>query len=127
MPFHVQLRGGVRRAWAFNLDEDQLRRDIVVPWLHGREFDLEGLCPGVPEVRWTPLDARPAWLDVPEQPVGSRFLQVYFSNENPLEVWDERYAELPSALERSGRGRALFTSPFLATIPGTDTYVDQLW
>ena len=85
-------------------------------------------CPSDVMVSATPiplLGNRPA--DVPEQPVGSRFLHVYFSNENPLEVWDERYAELPSALERSGRGRALFTSPFLATIPGTDTYVDQLW
>jgi hypothetical protein len=64
---------------------------------------------------------------VPDQPTGNRFLQLYFSTENPLEVWDDRYASLGDELASSGAGRILFASPFLATVPGTDTYTDELW
>jgi len=54
----------------------------------------------------TPLPLRgdrPA--DVPDQPTGNLFLQLYFSNENPLDVWDDRYASLGDELAASGAGR----------------------
>jgi hypothetical protein len=61
MPFHIQLRGGVKRAWAFNVDEDQLRQDIVAPWLHGREFDLG-------DQRWKPAESDLRIISGPELP-----------------------------------------------------------
>jgi hypothetical protein len=36
-------------------------------------------------------------------------------------------ADHTALLEKSGLGRVLFASPFLITVPGTDTYTDQLW
>jgi hypothetical protein len=85
-------------------------------------------CPSDVMLVGTPLPLRgdrPA--DVPDQPTGNRFLHLYFSAEDPLDVWDDRYAALGDDLAASGTGRVLFASPFLATVPGTDTYTDELW
>jgi hypothetical protein len=40
MPFHVEIRRSLRRAWAFNLDEQQLRRTVVEPWHRRRAVVL---------------------------------------------------------------------------------------
>ena len=32
-----------------------------------------------------------------------------------------------AALEQADVGRVSWASPFLATVPGTDTYADRLW
>jgi hypothetical protein len=46
MPYHVQVRRPFRRAWAFNLSEPRVYREIVDPWRGGRAFTLGG--------RWWP-------------------------------------------------------------------------
>jgi hypothetical protein len=94
----------------------------VVDWLRERG------CPADVALVGTPLPLRgdrPA--DVPDQPEGDRFLLLCFSSEDPLAVWDQRYAALGDELAKAGRGEILFASPFLATVPGTDTYTDELW
>jgi hypothetical protein len=97
--------------------------DEVRAFFHNRP------CPGDVMVLSTPLPMqadRPA--DVPDPGAGGeRFLLIYFCTENPLAVWDRDYAGLGDALAASGLGKVVFASPFLATIPGTDTYTDQLW
>jgi hypothetical protein len=35
MPFHVEIKRGVGRAWAFNLSEVELRRTVIEPWRRG--------------------------------------------------------------------------------------------
>jgi hypothetical protein len=42
-------------------------------------------------------------------------------------VWDTSFAGHGTVLEESGMGRVVFASAFRPTIPGTDTYTDQLW
>jgi hypothetical protein len=37
------------------------------------------------------------------------------------------WAGLGDAFSSAGLGSIVFASPFLATVPGTDTYTDQLW
>jgi hypothetical protein len=37
------------------------------------------------------------------------------------------FEEQAAAVEASGLGRVVWASPFIPTIPGTDTYTDQLW
>ena len=55
----------------------------------------------------------------------SRFLQLFFCDARPSEVWDETFAKLD---ERYGdTADVIFASPFVHTVPGTDTYTDQLW
>ena len=64
--------------------------------------------------------------DVPRNEAVDRFMQLYFLDEDPVEVFDDRFGSLGKELEGSGLGRILFVSPFLATIPGTDRYADEL-
>ena len=48
-------------------------------------------------------------------------------DSDPRAAWDEHFADHGATLEKTGLGRVLLASPFLTTIPGTDTYTDQLW
>lgn len=40
MPFHVEISGGINHARAFNLNLDELRRQVLEPWLTGRSVEL---------------------------------------------------------------------------------------
>jgi hypothetical protein len=96
--------------------------DGVTSWLSERGCPSDVMLVGTP----LPLRGdRPA--DVPDQPEGSRFLHLHFVDEDPVAVWDERFASIGADLEASGLGTIVFASPFLATVPGTDRYTDQLW
>ncbi len=55
-----------------------------------------------------------------------RVLNLSFTTDSPDEWWDEQHVAAAD-LERDGIGRMLWTAPFIPTIPGTDTYTDQLW
>jgi hypothetical protein len=65
--------------------------------------------------------------DVPRETADNRFMQLYFLDDDVLDVWDDRFASLGKELEGSGVGRVLFASPFLPTVPGTDRYTEELW
>ena len=66
--------------------------------------------------------------DVPRSEAADRrFLHLYFLDTDPAEVWSERFAGHRDELEKSGLGSLVWASPFIPTIPGTDTYADQLW
>ena len=57
----------------------------------------------------------------PEVPgVGERVLVACFVECDPLDVWGECFADLPTALESRGRGRTLFVAPFVPVVPGVD-------
>ncbi len=56
--------------------------------------------------------------DVPRNEETDRFLQLYFLDEDPLEVFDDRFGGLGKEFDASGLGRILFVSPFLATVAG---------
>jgi hypothetical protein len=79
-------------------------------------------------LQFTPIpipDSAPA--DIPRAPEdANRFLHMFFLDADPLDVWDESYAAHAKELEATGLGRVLWASPFIPTIPGTDTYTDQL-
>src|SRR5262249_8672498 len=55
-----------------------------------------------------------------------RFLHLYFVDTDPAEVWPA-IARHGDELASSGLGRLVWASPFVPTVPGTDTYTDQLW
>jgi hypothetical protein len=40
MRYHVEVRQSIRRARVFNLDEDELRRTVLDPWVRGAELTL---------------------------------------------------------------------------------------
>jgi hypothetical protein len=55
-----------------------------------------------------------------------RVLQLIFVESDPIEVW-ERVRDYAAAIGGGGRARTTFVAPFLRTVVGTDTYVDQIW
>jgi hypothetical protein len=66
--------------------------------------------------------------DVPrEDPAVDRTLLLFFVDEDPAGSWPGFVAGQEAALARAGVGRISWASPFLATVPGTDTYADRLW
>jgi len=71
------------------------------------------------------LDDAPS--DVPRE-LGDprRLLQLWFVEQDPKTHWSG-FAGLGERVAGTGLGRVLWVSPFLATIPGTDTYTDRLW
>ncbi len=55
-----------------------------------------------------------------------RQLTLWFLDEEPAEALSV-VSSHRAALESSGKGRVIASLPFIPTIPGTDTYTDQLW
>lgn len=94
----------------------------VAEWLHTLP------CPADVALVGTPLPLRsdrPG--DVPDTQAANRVLVVGFLDDDPLTVWDATWAGLGAAFTAAGLGEVVFASPFLTTVPGTDTYTDQLW
>ncbi|HEX4244122.1 MAG TPA: hypothetical protein VHY77_01030, partial [Acidimicrobiales bacterium] len=56
----------------------------------------------------------------------NRILQLCFLAVDPAQCWDafRKYAD---DIDAGGRGRVTFAAPFLPTVIGTDTYVDEIW
>ncbi len=52
-------------------------------------------------------------------------MQLWFLDDAPQKVWPETFADLPSRYD--GVAEIIFASPFIHTVPGTDTYTDELW
>jgi hypothetical protein len=100
---------------------DGKTHDDVVAWFRARP------CPAEVMVAFTPVPLfQDAPSDVPRNEAADRFLQLYFLDEDPVEVFDDRFGGLGKEFDASGLGRILFVSPFLATVPGTDRYTDEL-
>ncbi len=59
MPFHVEIRQSIRRAWAFNLSPERLSRMIVEPWRHSRPVVLG-------DREWVPKDSTLRILEGPQ-------------------------------------------------------------
>jgi hypothetical protein len=63
----------------------------------------------------------------PESESNSRTLLLWFLSTPPEVAWETVIVEHRRRLEESGLGRVVAALPFIPTIPGTDTYTDQLW
>ena len=55
-----------------------------------------------------------------------RTLLLCFLDQDPREAWADVHA-LADAVTAGGHGTVSYAAPFVPTIPGTDTYTDQLW
>ena len=71
-----------------------------------------------------PGDKQPYVKDV--EGTETRLTLLWFSDDVATTGWDSRFAGAGDEIAGSGLGRLEFSSPFIPTIPGTDTYVDQL-
>jgi hypothetical protein len=59
--------------------------------------------------------------------VGERVFITFFIDGDVREIWPEHFAGLGDELAATGRCRTLMVAPFIPTVPGTDTYTDQLF
>jgi hypothetical protein len=58
--------------------------------------------------------------------LGKRVTMLWFTDGAAVDSWDAGFAGADRQAEKSGVGRCELVAPFKPTIPGTDTYVDQL-
>jgi hypothetical protein len=66
--------------------------------------------------------------DVPRDAAAEqRLLLLFFLDHEPTGSWEETFVAQGRAFSQSGLGRVVWASPFIGTVPGTDTYTDQLW
>ena len=93
---------------------------------------LPSVLPGSPVatvLAYTPL---PLLADAPgdvprDSSVDRRLAYMWFLDEAPAGSWESIFAGQGAALADSGLGSLLWASPFVGTVPGTDTYTDRLW
>jgi hypothetical protein len=78
---------------------------------------------------FTPRPKEPWWpAAAPEVPgVGERVFATFFLEVDARDVWRAHFADLGDKVAATGRGRVLMVAPFIPTVPGTDTYTDQLF
>jgi hypothetical protein len=66
--------------------------------------------------------------DVPRSAAADRrVLLLWFLDDEPSGPWAAVFADQGRALAGTGLGHVVWASPFIGTVPGTDTYTDQLW
>ncbi|HEX7443429.1 MAG TPA: hypothetical protein VF320_06065, partial [Acidimicrobiales bacterium] len=66
--------------------------------------------------------------DVPRsEQLDERLLLLCFVDEAPDGCWDTVFAPLAQAAADAGVASVIWASGFIGTVPGTDTYTDQLW
>ena len=101
---------------------DGVKDTQITEWVQSRPLPSDQV------VTFTPIPLLGnAPSDVPRDEAKDRFCHLYFVEGDPVAVWDEQFASLGDDLAATGLGTIVFASPFIATVPGTDTYTDQLW
>lgn len=80
MPFHVEIGGGINHARAFNLSLDELRRQVLEPWLTDRPIELG-------EREWAPAEStlrilEGPHLDTPELSFGQGWSNAERASED---------------------------------------------
>jgi hypothetical protein len=58
MPYHVELRSSLQRAWLFNLDAEELWRGVLAAWAAGAPLEVSGQ-------RWEPGESTLRILEGP--------------------------------------------------------------
>jgi hypothetical protein len=97
-----------------------------------RQEHLPALLAGSPARLVVAADPLPLLIDAPGDVPRSesddrRQLTLWFLDTAPDEAWESVVAAHRAALEGSGKATVVAALPFIPTIPGTDTYTDQLW
>ena len=57
---------------------------------------------------------------------GDDLVVLWFCESDPTPQWMDLVATQEDAVASSGLGRVVWVSPFIATVPGTEMYMDEL-
>ena len=106
---------------------DGVAMDDLHGWYRGH---LPEVLAGSTAAMCLTFSPRPLLADAPsdvprEEGVDRRLMQLWFLDGDPLHEWP-LFEEEGREVEKSGLGQLRWASPFIPTIPGTDTYADQL-
>ena len=96
-----------------------------------RDEHLPSLLPGTAARLVVAADPLPLLVDAPGDVPRSeaddrRQLTLWFLDDDPEEAWAV-IAEHRQRLEDAGQATVVAALPFVSTVPGTDTYTDELW
>jgi hypothetical protein len=104
-------------------------RDALVAWL--RDEHAPALLTGSPVAMgllFTPMPLPPDRMsyvaDVPG--VDARVTVLWLCESDPADIWADTFAPETGRVAAGGFGTVAFAAPFVPTLPGTDTYVDEL-
>ena len=95
-------------------DVDSYLQHYELPAVVGAEFTPVPLLGNAPS-------------DVPRNDGGNRFTVLWFVDGDLPALWEDSFKKLGADVEAAGIAKPVFCSPFRATVPGTDTYTDNLW
>jgi hypothetical protein len=117
-------------AVAVFVDPTDGDRATLDPWL--RDELLPGVLAGSAAGQVLSFSPRLLLADAPsdvgrQAPPPGRQLQLWFLDADPSVAWEKTFAVLGDRIAESGRADVVWAAPFVPTIPGTDTYTDQLW
>ena len=91
---------------------------------------LPGFFEGSPVAQcsvWSPTKQASAPMMIPKvERTDCLDMQIFFVDTPAADSW-QRFRSYAADLEASGLAKVVFASPWLPTVPGTDTYADQLW
>ncbi len=115
---------GLIVTWTDAVDEAHLGE--LAEWYRTEGLPAQG--PIATAVGWA-LRAFPGTPStVPAEPgIGTRLVHTAFTTVDPRQCWDEVTGDLVARLDKSGLGTLALAAPFVPTVPGTTTYLDQLW
>lgn len=89
--------------------------------------------PAAMVLAFTPVEFTQGRIEQPGTPaveplagLGRRLCLLWFLDEDPSGIPDERLRPHHAQLARSGLGELAFSGPFVSTAVGTDRYVDEL-
>ena len=104
-------------------------RDALLAWL--RDEHVPGRLAGsdaamclVFEPRPLPGDRMSYVQDVPG--IERRLTLLWLTETDPRDCWAATFAGAGDAIASAGQGRIELAAPFVPTVPGTNTYVDEL-
>ncbi len=97
-----------------------------------RDEYLPTVLPGSPVATVLGFSPLPLLADAPgdvprSESADRRLLLLFFVDDQPAATWEWVFAPQGARLAASGLGQIIWASPFIGTVPGTDTYTDQLW
>jgi hypothetical protein len=117
---------GLVAVWA--QAKESRERDDVLEWY--RTEQLPRMLPGSPSALclcFTPIPMPSGQPSGVQESAGDerKFLRLYFLEAEPSQVWADHFAPREASLDNPAE--VLLASPFVPTVPGTDTYTDRLW
>ena len=114
---------GMVAMWTDRADDASL--DALAEWIGGTLAPKVLAGPVAQAITFAPRDMP----GVPNSGVGvgTRLLTMFFVQADPREAWAAHFTGLDDAVKGSGLGTVGLVAPFIPVIPGTNTYLDELW